>query len=225
MVVLCFFFFTEKFFFNFFTQLYFTDLMSGWGIKNIEILTWHYRAEGVLSGGLETVTCFRTERCWAWGKHLPFENVWRGEVGAREGRGSAGWVSKSQEVQVSPVSPATLWGICVMGVGSYLSAQEGSSIYSQKFKVRLFLFSGYWGKCKSEKLRAPKYLGIATGKCLYSFILVKPVSSLLIERRNHSLEGHSRLWCMRDMASGYFVFAVYSLMHLGHFNKWVDTWW
>ena len=105
---------------------------------------------------------------------------------------------------------------------SYISAQEGSSIYSQKFKVRLFLFSGYWEKMEIWKAKSaqvprnwhcevPVFLNI--GKtCEYS---------LLIEQRNNSLKGHSRLWCMREMASGYFVSAVYSLMHSGHFSIWV----
>lgn len=180
----------------------------------------------MLSGGLETVTCFRTDPVERGESTCP-SRMYGGEGWAPgRGGGSAGWVSQSQGVQVSPVRPATFWGSCVMGVGSYLSAQEGSSIYSQKFKVRLFLFSGYWGKMQIWKAKStqvprnwhcevPVFLNI--GKtCEYS---------LLIEQRNHSLEGHSRLWCMRDKASGYSVFAVYSLMHLGHFNKWVDTWW
>lgn len=60
----------------------------------------------------------------------------------------------------------------------YISVQEGSSIYSHKFKVRLFLFPGYWEKMKSEKLRAPKYPGIGIVKCQCSLISVKPVSTV-----------------------------------------------
>lgn len=222
------FFFSLKKNFIFFTQLYFTDLMSGWGIKNIEILKWHYRAEGMLSGGPETVTCFRTNPPWPWGEHMPCENVWKGEVGARERRGSAGWVGESQGVQVCPACPAALWGAVSLFSSvwweweSYISAQEGSSIYSQKFKVRLFPSSGYWEKMEIWKAKSaqvprnwhcevPVFLNI--GKtCEYS---------LLIEQRNNSLKGHSRLWCTREMASGYFVFAVYSLTHSGHFSIWV----